>query len=374
MLDLPPRLSAQIENHGDGLTILVIRLGAMGDIVRTLPAVRLVRFSLPDARIHWLAWEPWTSLLSGHPELNAVVGLPRAAFRAQSRSPLLWAGLAGSTRRLAREIRALQASLVLDFHGDLRSGLLGRLSGARVRLGYDGHQQKEGNRLLTTHRVVSGDRRTPRLERNLDLVRALGLAVRPVPDAGLILGDGEIAEARAIVSGLGVEPGAYAILSPGASVRQAYKKPPPTLFAAAARGLAELGLTPLVVHGPGEADDATRVVMAAAGSAYLAPPTALRTLAALIAGARVFVGGDSGPLHLACGLGCPVIGIYGPTDPLVNTPWGVPFEIVAPPERRYTGIKAIDRRFGFEGIDERLVVRAIEGVLARPRSALEELQ
>jgi hypothetical protein len=69
-----------------------------------------------------------------------------------------------------------------------------------------------------------------------------------------------------------------------------------------------------------------------------------------------------------------VIGIYGPTDPLVNTPWGVPFEIVAPPERRYTGIKAIDRRFGFEGIDERLVVRAIEGVLARPRSALEELQ
>ena len=59
MLDLPPRIRAQIEDHGLGLTILVIRLGAMGDIVRTLPAVRLVRFSLPDARIHWVAWEPW---------------------------------------------------------------------------------------------------------------------------------------------------------------------------------------------------------------------------------------------------------------------------------------------------------------------------
>ena len=371
MLDLPPRLTAQIENHGEGLTILVIRLGAMGDIVRTLPAVRLIRFSLPDARIHWLAWEPWSQLLRDHPDLDGVVGLPRAALRAQARDPIRWGGLAGMTRRLTGEIRKLRASLVLDFHGDLRSGLLGRLSGAPVRIGYEGHQQKEGNRLLTTHRVPSGDRRTPRLERNLDLVRALGLPVRPVPDAGLPVEEGED-RAEAVRATLQVERGAYAIHSPGASARQAYKKPPASLFAAAARPLAKAGITSIVVHGPGESEDALRVVAAAKGNARLAPPTDLTTLAALIAGARVFVGGDSGPLHLACGVGCPVVGLYGPTDPLVNTPWGVPYKAVAPPDRRYTGIKAIDRKSGgFDGLTPPLVEEAVEVILARPRSAFE---
>jgi len=366
MVDLPKALAARIGDHGAGLSLLVIRLGAMGDIVRTLPAVRLVRFGLPDARIHWLAWEPWSTLLAGHPDLDGVVAVPRAALRAQAKDPTRWGGLAGTTRRLTRELRGLRATLVMDFHGDLRSGLLGRLSGAPVRLGYEGHQQKEGNRLLTTHRVPSGDRRTPRLERNLDLVRALGLPVRPVPDAGIELDEGTLAEARAIVAG----SGDYAILSPGASVRQAYKKPPAPLFAAAARRLAREGIAPWVVHGPGEADDADRVVRASEGIARLAPPTTLMTLTALIAGARLFVGGDSGPMHLACGVGCPVVGIYGPTDPLVNTPWNVPFETVSPPGRRYTGIKAKDRAGGgFEGIADGMVARAVEVVLSRARSA-----
>lgn len=372
MLDLPPRLCAQIENHGEGLTILVIRLGAMGDIVRTLPAVRLIRFSLPDARVYWLAWEPWTVLLRDHPELDGVVALPRATLRAQARDPIRWGGLAGTTRRLAGEIRRLRASLVLDFHGDLRSGLLGRLSGAEVRLGYEGHQQKEGNKLLTTHRVPSGDRRTPRLERNLDLVRALGLPVRPVPDAGLAVDHEEGSAARAVLASLQAGAGAYAILSPGASARQSYKKPPAELFAAASHRLARADVTSIVVHGPGEGDDATRVVVASQGAARLAPPTDLPTLASLIAGARVFVGGDSGPLHLACGVGCPVVGLYGPTDPVVNTPWGVPYEAVAPPGRRYTGIKAIDRKSGgFDGLTASHVERAVDSLLARPRSAFE---
>jgi len=369
MLDLPKPLTAQIERHGAGLSILVIRLGAMGDIVRTLPAVRLVRFALPDARIHWLAWEPWCPLLAHHPDLDGVVAIPRAAIRAQAKAPSRWADLAGATRRLTKEIRGLEAALVLDFHGDLRSALLGRLSGAPVRLGYEGHQQKEGNRLLTTHRVPPGDRRTPRLERNLDLVRALGLPVRPIPDAGIDIDEVAVAEARTFA------PGEYAILSPGASSRQAYKKPPAPLFAAAARRLRRAMVTPVVVHGPGEADDAAAVLAASEGAAILAPPTGLMTLAALLSGARLFVGGDSGPLHLACGVGCPVVGIYGPTDPVVNTPWNVPFETVSPVGKRYTGIKSIDRSAaGFEGISDAMVARAVEAVLSRPRSTDQVLE
>jgi ADP-heptose:LPS heptosyltransferase len=340
----------------------------MGDIVRTLPAVRLVRAGLPDARIHWVAWEPWDQLLTDHPAVDGVVGLPRSELRALARSPLAWPSLAGATGKLASRLRALQTGLVLDFHGDFRTGLLGRLSGAPVRLGYEGHQQKEGNRLFTTHRVPAGDRRTPRLERNLDLVAALGLPVLPVPDAGIAIGPKDAIAAREIVRSLAGDDGKYAVLNPGASRRQSFKKPPAPLFGAAARAFADHQISSIVVCGPGEETDADNVVAAANGVARRAPETTLKVLAALLQDARCFVGGDSGPLHLACGVSCPVVGLYGPTDPVVNTPWNVPFVSVVRPGSVYTGIKARDRvAGGFDGLTPRTVVDAIHEILARSR-------
>jgi ADP-heptose:LPS heptosyltransferase len=251
----------------------------------------------------------------------------------------------------------------VDFHGNLRSGLVGRMSGAEVRVGYAGHQQKEGNRLFTTHRVPSGDRRTPRMERNLDLVRALGLADGPLPVGRLPIADAGTAEASAIANRLG-PAGGYAVVSPGASALQAYKKPPSDLLVGACRQLSVRNTAALVVYGPGEESDARTVVEAAGGSATLAPPTRLPTLAALLRNARLFVGGDSGPLHMACAVGCPVLGIYGPTDPQVNQPWGVPFVAVAPPGRRYTGIKRRDREAGgFDGLTAGAVKAAVDQLL-----------
>ena len=336
----------------------------MGDIVRTLPAVRLVRFSLPDARVRWVAWEPWAPLLQGHGEVDEVVPLPRAAWRAMSRSPLTWPALGGALRDVVRRLREGRPGLVLDFHGDLRSGLLGSSSGASVRLGYAGHQQKEGNVLLTTHHVPPGARRRSRVERNLDLVRALRLPVEPLPDAGLPIGPDDERAAVETLRAAGVA-GAYAVLNAGASRRQAYKKPPPALLGAAARALASRGVTPLIAQGPGEEEDARAAVEASGGAARSTGATTLLGLAALLRDARIFVGGDSGPLHLACGVGCPVVGIYGPTDPVVNAPWRVPFATVVPEGRVYTGIKARDRvSGGFAGIREEAVSDAIDRVLA----------
>lgn len=368
MLALPAPLREAIDARGSGLTILVLRLGAMGDIVRTLPAVRLVRAALPEARIHWVAWEPWTQLLTDHPDIDGVVGLPRSTLKSSARSPLGWPALARATGAIASRVRAVGAGLVLDFHGDLRTGLLGLVSGAPVRLGYGGHQQKEGNRFFTTLRVASGDRRTPRLLRNLELVAALGLPVRPVPDAGIAISVADAAAAAAIERDLVEGSGPYAVLNPGASRRQAYKKPPAALFAAAARALAAHGVRSIVVGGPGEDDDVDRVVVAAHGIANRAPATTLKSLAALLRGARVFVGGDSGPLHLACGVSCPVVGLYGPTDPVVNSPWNVPFVALVRPGSAHTGIKSRDRaNEGFDGLAPEAVANAIDEILARRR-------
>lgn len=362
MIELPPTVARRIEHGGAGIRILVLRFGALGDILRTLPAVRLVRRGLPGAAIHWLAGEPWADFLVGHPDLDGVISFPRA-IRARG-------GLSSAAipRRIAQafwRIRAVRAELVLDFHGDLKSGLAGLASGAPVRVGFSGPQQREGNRLFTTHRVPALARRAGRIERNLHLVRALGVEASAPLDAGLPLSESDAGAAREVVRSLAGDGRRYAVLSAGASRRQNYKKPPPILLAAAAQALARRDIAPVVVHGPGEREDGLAVVREAPGSARLAPLVDLRTLAALIRGAEVFVGGDSGPMHLACAVGCPVVALYGPTDPVVNAPWGVPSVALSPPGRSYTGIKRRDRRAGgFEGIEPSQVEAALERLLS----------
>jgi ADP-heptose:LPS heptosyltransferase len=361
---LPTALERALRDPDTRLKLLVVRLGALGDVLRTLPAVRLIRRALPRAEIRWAVDDRWWVVLEGHRDLTATVVVPRRDWEHSWRHPAGWPALVRSVAGLRRRLRDPRPDVVLDFHGNLRSGVVGRLAAAPVRLGYGGHQAKEGNRWLTTHRVPAGPRRTPRIERNLDLVRALGLPDGPLPAADLPLARAGAAAAGRIVAAPGGPGPDYAVINPGASAAQAYKKPPAALLAAAAGVIAGERITPLVVWGPGEAEDARDVVARSDGVATLAPPTDLATLAALIERARLFVGGDSGPLHLACALGRPVVAVYGATDPVVNGPWGVPSRSVSPPGRAYTGIKRVDRRGGgFAGLAEDEVRRATGDLL-----------
>ena len=370
VIGLPTSLTRTIERGGRGLSVLAIRLGALGDVLRTVPAVRLIRRGLPEARIVWAVEEHWRIVLDEHPDLDAIVPLPRKQWDRWSARWTDWPRLAGSLWKVRHALRAVGADLAVDFHGNLRSGVVARLSGAPVRLGYAGHQQKEGNRRFTTHRVPSGDRRTPRMERNLDLVRALGLPARPLPDGGLHMVAVGREQARRILREQS-DGANLIVVSPGASPAQAYKRPPLALLVAACRAAHRRGAIALVVFGPGEEDDARRLTQAAGDAARLAPSTPLPVLAALLSEARLFVGGDSGPLHLACAVGCPVLGLYGPTDPRVNLPWGVPHEALAPPQREYTGIKRIDRESGgFAGLEPAHVAAAVERMLAAPRGSV----
>jgi len=360
MIDLPPRLRQGFEHGGAGIKVLVLRLGAMGDILRTLPPVRLLRRHLPDATFGWALDAGWEVLLHDHPEIDVTLALPRKKWDAAAASPLRWPVLLGHVLRFRRRVADFKADLVLDFHGNLRSGWIGRWSGAGVRLGYAGHQQKEGNHWFTTHRVSSGDRRTPRVERNLDLVEALGVARGPLPNGGLGLPISGRQEATRIIRDF---PERFALLSPSVSAKQAAKKPPVALLAAAVDRFAEHDMPTLVVWGPGEEDDAREALAAIESAAVLAPPTSLPVLAALIERAAVFLSGDTGPMHLACALDCPVLAFYGPTDPVVNRPWNVPSRTVYPPERLYTGIKKVDRQRGFAGLDTDRIRRTVDELL-----------
>jgi ADP-heptose:LPS heptosyltransferase len=364
VIPLPGQLTRSLNEGGRDLTVLVIRLGAMGDILRTVPPVRLLRWALPEARVFWVLEDHWKVLLDGHPDLDGVIAAPRRQWEVMAHSPTRWPELLRLVLEYRRRLRAARADLVVDFHGNLRSGLMARWTRAPVRLGFAGHEQKEGNRWFTTHHVPSGERRTPRMERNLSLVRALGLPDGPLPGGALPLVASGEALADEVTASLPRATRGFAVISPGASVKQAYKRPPVSLLAGACRHLASCGVAPLVVYGPGEEDDARSVVEQASGKAIFAPPTRLPTLAALLARARLFLGGDTGPMHMACAVGCPVVSIYGPTDPRINRPWGVSFRVVSPSGREYTGVKRVDREAGgFEGIQLQQVEEAISLIL-----------
>ena len=360
MRPFPPFLQRSLGEQGRDLTILVVRLAAMGDILRTLPVVRLLRRGLGQARILWAVDDRWAGVLRGHADLDGLVLFPRRQWQ-QREGPLFgWPGVWSSFLLFREELRAASTSLVLDFHGNLRSGATGWLSGAPVRLGYEGHQQQELNRRFNTHHCPSGSRRPPRMERNLALLRALGVPDHPLPTGDLPLAEEGREAAAGVLAEIDCANRPFAVISPGASRSQAYKKPPAPLVSAACRRLAAEGVTPLVVWGPGEEDDAAAVTGNPESQAVLAPPTDLPCLAALLDRARLFVGGDSGPLHMACSVGCPVVGVYGPTDPQVNQPWAVPFRTVFPERRTYTGIKREDRAAGaFEGISSTQVDTAV---------------
>jgi ADP-heptose:LPS heptosyltransferase len=319
------------------LTVLVVRLGALGDVLRTIPPVRLICRALPRSAIWWVVDDRWRVALEGHPDLAGTIAVPRRDWQRRVRSPAGWPSLLRSVRELRDRLRDLDPDLLLDFHGNLRSGIIGRLSGAPVRLGYAGHH---------------------------DLVRAIGAPDGPLPLGDLPFAQAGAAAADRVVAETCGSSTAFAVINPGASVAQAYKKPPAALLSAAAVRLARRAVTPLVVWGPGEEADARQVVERAGDASVLAPPTDLPTLAALLGRGRLFVGGDSGPLHLACAVGCPVLALYGATDPMVNGPWGVPSRSVFPETRVYTGIKRIDRKGGaFAGISEEQVGRAVDELL-----------
>jgi ADP-heptose:LPS heptosyltransferase len=299
--------------------ILILRLGAVGDVVRTLPAASAVRRAWPGAHLAWLVEPPGASLLRAQAWLDEVLVFPRPELRDALRG-LRPRRAAGILRGFLRELRARRFDLVLDFHSIAKSGLLSRASGARRRVAYARPYGRELAWLCASETARLDPPRASRFERNAALVRFLGLephaAARP-----LALDDALRAGAAAA---LGPGP-APVVMHPGTSDRTPHKRWPPAAYAAVARALAaETGAPCLVTCGPARDDrEAAQAVVAAAdGAARLAPPTrGLAELAALFERCRLYVGGDSGPLHVASLVGTPVVQILGPTDPVENAPW-----------------------------------------------------
>jgi ADP-heptose:LPS heptosyltransferase len=283
---------------------LLVRLSSIGDVVHTLPALAALHRHGWEAG--WLVEPPSRVLLDDNPLLARVVVSPaRKAFG--------W-GEAVST---ARTLRAQGYDVALDFQGLWKSAAWARVSGARRVVGWARVSRREpASALLVGERV---ERRGGGhvIDKNLALLRPLGIEAVGLREFPLPLSAEAVARVEAGLQGFG--DGAIAVLNPGGG--WASKLWPAERFGELAKGLRSLGLLPLVSWGPGEEALADRVVAASAGTAVRSFPTTLLDYVEIARRARLVVAADTGPLHLACAVGVPVVALFGPTDPARNGPF-----------------------------------------------------
>ena len=293
--------------------ILVVRLGAIGDALRVLPAVRRLRQERPGATIAW-AVEQWVyPALAGNPHVDRFHVLDRGALRAGP-----WRALPEIVR-FVREVRAGRYQTVLDFHGRLKSGLVGWSTGAPVRIGYVRGQCTEGNHLFTNVHVTLDDPLENRVLRFLHLLRALGIEADFDPrETGLSVP----ADARERARRWHQEYGRPVVAAfPGTSRRQAaYHRWPAEKWIDLLGRLGSEGLGTMVFWGPDDAQEARAIAAAVPTGCRLAPATTLPELMAMVALCRVYIGSNTAATHMAWLQGVPTAVFLGPAHPRTDAP------------------------------------------------------
>ena len=309
--------------------ILIIRLSALGDVIFALPALDLLRRLYSGAEVSWVVEDKAASILVHRPDLAEVIVYPRKTISPDLRRPHRWPRLVA---RLARHVNALRRhryDLILDFQGNLKSGLHTIAARGGERRGFTRRYVKEMNHLFTNRRIRPPDGAIHRIEKNAALVKpdfAPGDLRRPE----LYLPEALTAGAEASLDALFPAGRPRLVVHPGTSAFGAFKRWAPERFGALAKRMGETrGLDTLVTWGPGEEDLADRVVAASGAFARKSPPsTSLSHLAAFIRTGRAYVSADSGPLHLANYLGVPCLALFGPKDPALYRPYFPPARVV----------------------------------------------
>ena len=311
-----PQRSSQIER------LLIVRLSAMGDVIHTLPAAQALRHAFPDAMIGWLIEERWAELL-------CAPGTPRRGPRSPARPLADWVhtvNLVGwrksllhlsTVEQIARvfnDVRAARYDVAIDLQGAIRSAVLARWSGAPVVLGAAEPRESPASLWYTRQSFARG---AHVIEQNLSVAEEITGNLQSLSNVALPrdpAAEQHVAE-RLTHAGIG----GFAVLNPGAG--WGAKRWPAERYGHVARDLAEFGVKSIINFGPGEDSLAEEAVSASGGAAH-AWKCSITELIALTRRASLFVGGDTGPLHLAAALQVPVVAIFGPTDPARNGPYG----------------------------------------------------
>jgi len=281
---------------------LVVRLGSLGDIVHTFPAVASLRETFPNAEIIWLTHPRWETLVASSSLASHIWPVETRSF--------------SSLRKTIHRLRTANFDAAIDFQGLWKSASLPWLGGVAKRIGFSSQSIREsGVPILYTHRVRTSA--THVADQNGELSLRAG-AKEGVGPFRLRISANADARVRENLATLGTDR--YVVLSPGGGWHSKYW--PSERFGALCQRIHNsLGLRCILNSGPGE-DDLVAAVLAASGGAGPLPfRSDLEQLMAFLRNALCIVGGDTGPLHLAVALGAPVVALFGPTDPARNGPY-----------------------------------------------------
>lgn len=308
-----------------GERILVIRLGALGDVLRTLPAVTALRTLYPASHLAWLVEPAAAAAVRLTDCVDETIVFPRGELVASFRRGDLRT-LVRSLGAFLHRLRERRFEVVLDFHGLAKSCLLAGLSGAPLRYGYGRGVAREGAHLFSHRSVDLPSPHVSRFERNAALVRALSAPSPVLVPEGPIVSASAAAQARleARLDDQGrAGASGFVLIHPGSSAKADHKRYAPAAWCAVANRLVDAGLDVWLAAGPAAAERALvdEIRAGCGGRVFAAPETPeLDDLLALISRASVFAACDSGPLHAATLCGVPVVQLLGPTDPVHNEP------------------------------------------------------
>jgi lipopolysaccharide heptosyltransferase II len=304
--------------------LLLIRLRQIGDVVFTTPAIRGLRERFPDAQITYVVEPAAAPVVTGNPHLNEII-----VTRGRG-------GVAGVLDDVAliRRVRAAKYDMAIDFHGGPRSSLIAWLSGAAVRVGYD----VRGRGWMYSVRVPRPRHIRPRhaVLNQWDLLSAIGI---PAPDARHM--PVEMATDPAAETAVALrlaDAGVRAddcVIVVHVSAGNPFRRWPIDRFVTlvAALAQADAGRRVVVTSGPSEREAASTVIQQAralvttrddARHVLACGEFSLAEFRALVNRAALYIGGDSGPLHIASTCSVPIVGLYGPTLPVRSAPWRAP--------------------------------------------------
>lgn len=315
----------------DSPRILVIRLGAMGDIFHAMPAVASIRAGLPASRITWVVEKKWLPILEGCPFVNQLLAMDRKS--------------AGTVLVSIRKLRAEPFDLAIDFQGLLKSALIAVGSGAGNRLGFSRDQLREplaGLFYTQTHAPIA----VHMVDRHLELATVAGghstKAEFYLPEGRA---EGQLPEAPFVLSCPQAGWGA--------------KQWPSSYYGELGDLLKrEMGLT-LVLNGPPGAEEQLRAMGSVHAHCSDLPGLIWATRRAL-----AVVGLDSGPVHMAAAIGKPGVAIFGPTDPARNGPYGGSISVLRTPDAETTYKRREDENKAMRSITPRMVVDELKRCLA----------
>jgi heptosyltransferase I len=294
-----------------GPRILIVRLSALGDVVMASGLIPALRSVFPEAHLAWLVESAAAPLLRGNPRLDEVIVWPRGEWRRLWRQRQ-WAALWHEVRSLRQRLRGARFDIALDAQGLLKSGVWCWLSGAPRRISLLG---REGSGWLATERLwPQRPEPTPMGWEYRALARHLG-----APDAAfqpdLALPDEARAAARSALAQSRVD-GPYAVLAPFTTRPQKHWFD--ERWAELAADLAQQGLQPVLLGGPGDVEAAQRLAALAPSLVDLAGRLPLDASAALVAGARLLVGVDTGLTHIGTACRVPTLALFGSTRPYLD--------------------------------------------------------